>query len=88
MAKKAQKKIVKKVAAKKKSQPRKASITKAPAGTRKIIMGEDRIPNSWYNIMADLPVPLPPPLHPGTLQPIGPGDLAPLFPMGDRKSVV
>ncbi|NMD07829.1 MAG: TrpB-like pyridoxal-phosphate dependent enzyme, partial [Phyllobacteriaceae bacterium] len=44
-------------------------------------MGEDRIPKAWYNIMADLPVPLPPPLHPGTLQPIGPDDLAPLFPM-------
>ncbi|MDE2384800.1 MAG: TrpB-like pyridoxal phosphate-dependent enzyme [Alphaproteobacteria bacterium] len=44
-------------------------------------MGEERIPKRWYNILADLPVPLPPPLHPGTLQPIGPADLAPLFPM-------
>ncbi|MBK8768903.1 MAG: TrpB-like pyridoxal phosphate-dependent enzyme [Rhizobiales bacterium] len=44
-------------------------------------MGEERIPKAWYNIMADLPVPLPPPLHPGTLQPVGPDDLAPLFPM-------
>jgi tryptophan synthase beta chain len=50
-------------------------------GTRKITMGEERIPKGWYNIMADLPVPLPPPLHPGTLQPVGPDDLAPLFPM-------
>jgi tryptophan synthase beta chain len=47
----------------------------------KVQMGEERIPKSWYNIMADLPVPLAPPLHPGTLKPIGPDDLAPLFPM-------
>jgi tryptophan synthase beta chain len=33
-----------------------------------------------YNIQADLPVPMPPVLHPGTLQPVGPADLAPLFP--------
>jgi predicted alternative tryptophan synthase beta-subunit len=72
----------KKVAAKKKSRPKKITVAKVPAGTRKIQMGEDRIPKAWYNIMADLPVPLPPPLHPGTHQPIGPGDLAPLFPMG------
>jgi tryptophan synthase beta chain len=39
------------------------------------------IPESWYNIQADLPRPLPPPLHPGTHQPVGPADLAPLFPM-------
>ncbi|MCB9451029.1 MAG: TrpB-like pyridoxal phosphate-dependent enzyme [Anaerolineaceae bacterium] len=39
------------------------------------------IPTSWYNIQADLPRPLPPVLHPGTHQPIGPADLAPLFPM-------
>ena len=43
-------------------------------------LGEDRIPRSWYNIMADLPAP-PPVLHPGTGKPIGPDDLAPLFPM-------
>ncbi len=48
----------------------------------KFILPEDRIPRAWYNIAADLPVPLPPPLHPGTGQPIGPADLAPLFPMG------
>ena len=47
----------------------------------KYMMGEDRIPHAWYNIMADLPSPPPPPLHPGTGQPIGPDDLAPLFPM-------
>ena len=43
-------------------------------------LGEDRIPTRWYNIAADLPPP-PPVLHPGTGQPIGPADLAPLFPM-------
>jgi tryptophan synthase beta chain len=42
---------------------------------------QSRIPVAWYNIAADLPKPLAPPLHPGTLQPIGPADLAPLFPM-------
>src|SRR5690606_29538821 len=36
---------------------------------------------NWYNVLADLPSPPPPPLHPGTLQPVGPDDLAPLFPM-------
>jgi len=43
-------------------------------------LDESRMPNSWYNLVADLPVPPPPVLHPGTLQPIGPDDLAPLFP--------
>ena len=43
-------------------------------------LGEDRIPRVWYNIAADLP-PAPPVLHPGTGKPIGPDDLAPLFPM-------
>ena len=47
----------------------------------KYVLLEDRIPRSWYNILADLPEPLPPVLHPGTGQPIGPDDLAPLFPM-------
>ena len=42
---------------------------------------QNRIPQAWYNIQADLPKPLAPPLHPGTLQPVGPDDLAPLFPM-------
>lgn len=42
---------------------------------------QDRIPKAWYNILPDLPEPLAPPLHPGTLKPIGPDDLAPLFPM-------
>jgi tryptophan synthase beta chain len=47
----------------------------------KFVLDESRIPRSWYNIAADLPVPQAPPLHPGTHQPIGPDDLAPLFPM-------
>ena len=47
----------------------------------KYLLSEEQIPKSWYNIVADLPSPPPPPLHPGTLQPLGPDDLAPLFPM-------
>ncbi len=42
---------------------------------------QSHIPRAWYNILPDLPSPLAPPLHPGTLQPLGPDDLAPLFPM-------
>ena len=47
----------------------------------KYILDESRIPRYWYNIMADLPSPPPPVLHPGTMKPVGPDDLAPLFPM-------
>jgi len=47
----------------------------------KFVLDESRIPRAWYNIAADLPVPLFPVLHPATRQPIGPDDLAPLFPM-------
>jgi len=47
----------------------------------KYLLDEARMPRAWYNIQADLPVPLPAVLHFGTLQPIGPADLAPLFPM-------
>jgi tryptophan synthase beta chain len=47
----------------------------------KFVLDEDRIPRSWYNIAADLPVAPSPYLHPATLEPIGPDDLAPLFPM-------
>jgi tryptophan synthase beta chain len=54
----------------------------------KFVLDESRIPRSWYNIAADLPEPAPPVLHPGTGQPIGPGDLAPLFPMELIKQVV
>jgi tryptophan synthase beta chain len=47
----------------------------------KIVLDEREMPAAWYNLAADLPAPPPPPLHPGTLAPIGPQDLAPLFPM-------
>jgi tryptophan synthase beta chain len=47
----------------------------------KYVLDESDLPRAWYNIQADLPEALPPVLHPGTHQPIGPDDLAPLFPM-------
>jgi len=47
----------------------------------KYLLPENQIPKYWYNIQADLPKPAPAVLHPGTLQPVGPDDLAPLFPM-------
>ncbi|MFH1571693.1 MAG: TrpB-like pyridoxal phosphate-dependent enzyme [Gemmatimonadota bacterium] len=48
----------------------------------KVLLEEKELPEKWYNIQADLKTPLPPPLHPGTKEPIGPEALAPLFPMG------
>jgi len=48
---------------------------------KKILLPEKDIPENWYNIQADMPNPTLPSLHPGTKQPIGPQDLAPLFPM-------
>ena len=42
---------------------------------------QDRIPEAWFNVAPHLPQPLRPPLHPGTKEPVGPDDLAPLFPM-------
>jgi tryptophan synthase beta chain len=47
----------------------------------KYLLDEAQLPRRWYNIAADLPSAPPPVLHPGTLQPVGPDDLAPLFPM-------
>jgi tryptophan synthase beta chain len=47
----------------------------------KILLTEKEMPTAWYNLAADLPFPLPPVLHPATKQPVGPADLAPLFPM-------
>ena len=47
----------------------------------KYLLDESEMPTQWYNLIPDLPAPPPPPLHPGTGQPIGPEDLAPLFPM-------
>ena len=49
--------------------------------TIKYLLPESEIPKDWYNIVADLPEPPPPVLHPGTHEPVGPDDLAPLFPM-------
>ena len=48
---------------------------------KKIFLNEKEIPKEWYNIQADMPHPLPPPLHPGTGEPITPDMLAPIFPM-------
>src|SRR5690606_7230110 len=53
----------------------------AEVSETKILLSERDIPRQWYNIAADLDTPLKPPLHPGTKQPVGPDDLAPLFPM-------
>jgi len=47
----------------------------------KFQLNEDQIPTQWYNIIPDLPEPPPPALHPGTGEPAGPDDFAPLFPM-------
>jgi tryptophan synthase beta chain len=45
------------------------------------LLDETQVPTQWYNLVPDLPGPPPPPLHPGTREPVGPADLAPLFPM-------
>ena len=50
--------------------------------TKKINLSEREIPKAWYNVVPDMPTPPAPPLNPGTGQPIGPEDLAPIFPMG------
>ena len=49
--------------------------------SKRIMLNESDLPKTYYNIAADLPQPLEPPLHPATRKPIGPDDLAPLFPM-------
>ncbi len=56
-------------------------MTPASARRHKILLDEDELPTRWYNVIPDLPSPPPPVLHPGTLEPVGPDDLAPLFPM-------
>ena len=53
----------------------------APSAATRVTLDQDEMPTRWYNIQADLPFPGSPPIHPGTKQPIGPADLAPLFPM-------
>ena len=50
------------------------------AARTKYILDESEMPTRWYNVIPDLPEPPPPPLHPGTHKPVGPDDLAPLFP--------
>ena len=47
----------------------------------KVLLDESEMPTQWYNVIPDLPEPPPPPLHPGTHEPAGPDDFAPLFPM-------
>ncbi|HZY91867.1 MAG TPA: TrpB-like pyridoxal phosphate-dependent enzyme [Thermoplasmata archaeon] len=47
----------------------------------RLLLDPEESPRSWYNLAADLPSPVPPPLHPATREPVGPPDLAPLFPM-------
>ncbi|MDP5094926.1 MAG: TrpB-like pyridoxal phosphate-dependent enzyme [Candidatus Nanopelagicales bacterium] len=47
----------------------------------KYVLSEDQMPTTWYNVIADLPSPPPPPLHPGRMDPVGPDDLLPLFPI-------
>ncbi len=48
----------------------------------KILLGESQIPTHWYNVIADLPAPPAPVLHPGTMKPVTPADMLPLFPPG------
>src|SRR5437899_11407422 len=57
------------------------TVARRSTTQRKFQLDEKDLPTHWYNIQADLPVPPPPVLHPGTGQPIGPADLAPLFPI-------
>jgi tryptophan synthase beta chain len=47
----------------------------------KVVLSDNEIPKQWYNVLADMPTPMAPPLHPGTGKPVGPDDLAPVFPM-------
>src|SRR5437588_3554842 len=57
------------------------STRRSVAMTTKIVLDDADIPSSWYNILADMPHPPQPPLHPATQQPVGPNDLTPLFAM-------
>ncbi|MBC9957766.1 TrpB-like pyridoxal phosphate-dependent enzyme [Yimella sp. cx-51] len=53
-----------------------------PEELTRVVLDESQIPTHWYNLLVDFPEPLPPHLHPGTKEPVGPDDLAPLFPVG------
>ena len=55
-------------------------MVKENGHTVKVLLDQDELPREYYNILPDLPVPLPPPIHPGTKEPIGPEALAPIFP--------
>ncbi|HEV3135919.1 MAG TPA: TrpB-like pyridoxal phosphate-dependent enzyme [Acidimicrobiia bacterium] len=48
----------------------------------RFVLSEEQIPTAWFNVLPVMPEPLQPPLHPATREPVGPDDLAPLFPMG------
>ena len=58
-----------------------STSVRAMSPQHKIPLDESEMPTRWYNVLHDLPTPPPPVLHPGTRQPVGPDDLAPLFPM-------
>lgn len=47
--------------------------------SKRIFLNQSELPTAWYNLQADLPEPVPPPLHPGTKQPLAPSDLEPIF---------
>jgi tryptophan synthase beta chain len=47
--------------------------------SKRVFLSESEMPTAWYNLQADLPEPVPPPLHPATNQPMGPADLEPIF---------
>jgi tryptophan synthase beta chain len=52
------------------------------SGDNKVVLSPREMPRYWYNLQADLQEPLPPVIHPATLEPISPDDLAPIFPIG------
>src|SRR3954470_24840927 len=58
-----------------------APVAQRAAQQTKFLLDESQLPRRWYNIASDMPNPAQPVLHPGTGQPVGPDDLAPLFPM-------
>lgn len=67
---------------KKKSAPKARRLPQKPFEHRKIVLADNEMPTSWYNINPDLPKPPAPYYNPQTMKVIGPSDLAPLFPMG------
>jgi len=55
--------------------------SKVPCMKTKILLEEEQMPKKWYNVQADLPSPMDPPLHPATHKPVVPDDLKAIFPM-------